>query len=126
MLAIRMQRLGRKGLPHYRIVVQDSRRTPGSGRVVATLGSYNPHNKELILDKEKSQQYVNNGAQPSERVAALFGAQGLTLPAWVGQRSSQSRGLKKPDKLRKHQPKEEPVAEAVSAEPEADTEVVAE
>ena len=54
MLVIRLQRTGRKGHAMFRIVVQDSRQTPTSGKVVARLGSYNPHNKEVIIDKEKA------------------------------------------------------------------------
>ena len=68
MLVIRMQRTGRKGHAQFRVVVQDSRRTPTSGRVVAALGHYNPHTKETSLNKEKATQYLNNGAQPSDRV----------------------------------------------------------
>ena len=52
MLAIRMQRTGRKGHAMFRMVVQDSRQTPTSGRVVATLGSYDPHTKTSTLNKE--------------------------------------------------------------------------
>ena len=35
MLAIRMQRTGRKGHAQFRVIVQESRRTPTSGNVVA-------------------------------------------------------------------------------------------
>lgn len=104
MLAIRMQRTGRKGLPNYRIVVQDSRRTPLSGRVVAKLGSYNPHTKELILDKEKAQTYLSNGAQPSERVVMLFKQESITLPKWVSSKTQKTRDIRHPEKLRKNQP----------------------
>ena len=52
MLAIRLQRLGRKGYPTYRIAVQESQRHPSSGRVVAYVGSYNPHTKETIVQAE--------------------------------------------------------------------------
>lgn len=48
MLAIRMQRVGRKGHPEYRVVVQDARLTPSSGRVVARVGHYNPHTKSTL------------------------------------------------------------------------------
>lgn len=48
MLAIRLQRLGRKGYPVYRLAVQEAHRHPSSGRVVAYVGSYNPHTKEEI------------------------------------------------------------------------------
>lgn len=59
MLAIRMQRLGRKGYPTYRVVVQDSRQAPTSGKVVAMLGSYNPHTKDSRIDNEKAEFYLD-------------------------------------------------------------------
>lgn len=49
MLAIRLQRLGRAGYPTYRLAVQESQRHPSSGRVVAYVGSYNPHTKTLLF-----------------------------------------------------------------------------
>lgn len=109
MLVIRMQRIGRKGHAQFRVVVQDSRRTPSSGRVVALLGSYNPHTKEVVINKEKAQTYLDNGAQPTDRVVALLLAEGITLPKWVQTRSQKTRPAKKADKLRKNQPT--PVAE---------------
>lgn len=120
MLAIRMQRLGRKGHPTYRVVVQDSRQAPTSGKYVAMLGSYDPHTKVSTLVKDKAQQYLNNGAQPSDRVVRLFQSEGIDLPSWVKvDAKSGDRGLKNPDKLRKNRPVEE---EAPSAEAEAPTE----
>ncbi|HUP51334.1 MAG TPA: 30S ribosomal protein S16, partial [Longimicrobiales bacterium] len=38
---IRLRRMGRKGQPHYRIVVSDST-SPRDGRFVETLGYYKP------------------------------------------------------------------------------------
>lgn len=52
MLAIRLQRLGRKGYPVYRLAVQEAHRHPSSGRVVSYVGSYNPHTKEAKIEKE--------------------------------------------------------------------------
>ena len=52
MLASRLQRNGRKDLPLYRIVVQEAQRHPLSGRIVAQVGSYNPHTKATVIDKE--------------------------------------------------------------------------
>ena len=52
MLAIRLQRLGRKGYPVYRVAVQEAHRHPSSGRVVSYVGSYNPHTKEAKIEKE--------------------------------------------------------------------------
>ena len=83
MLAIRMQCKGRAHYPVYRIVVQESQRHPLSGRIVADLGSFNPHTKEVTLDKEKVEFYLKNGAQPSTRVARVLSKNSIKLPAWV-------------------------------------------
>jgi small subunit ribosomal protein S16 len=123
MLVIRLQRTGRKGHAQFRVVVQDSRRTPTSGKVVAQLGHYDPHTKEIVLNKEKAQFYLDNGAQPSDRIAVLFNKEGITLPKWVTLPVAQKRTTRNPEKLRKNQPKEEaPKAEekAEAEEPAAE------
>ena len=126
MLVIRLQRTGRKGHAQFRVVVQDSRRTPTSGKIVAHLGHFNPHSKEVVIDKEKAALYLKNGAQPSERVARLLKAEGVKLPDWVKNADKKERKLKNPDKLRKNRPAEpeEPKEEApvVSDEVEAPVE----
>ncbi|HEU4914589.1 MAG TPA: 30S ribosomal protein S16 [Candidatus Saccharimonadales bacterium] len=123
MLAIRMQRTGRKGHAMFRVVVQDSRLTPTSGKFVAQLGSYDPHAKVAILDKEKASFYLDHGAQPSDRVARLLQGEGVKLPEWVKLSEAKAGKLRNPEKLRKNQPKEEkPTEEAieeVSAEAKA-------
>lgn len=133
MLVIRMQRTGRKGHAQFRVVVQDSRRTPTSGKVVASLGHFNPHTKETSLDKEKTTFYLEHGAQPSERVVRLLTQEGVKMPAWVNVSSDKSSAIRHADKLRKNRPAEEaaPAAETESietaTEPEKPTlEVIAE
>ena len=113
MLAIRLQRNGRKGMPLYRIVVQEAQRHPLSGRIVAQVGSYNPHTKDVTLEKEKAQKYLDNGAQPSSRVVRILKDQGVKLPKWVVEAPKKSTKAKHADKLRKNQPKE---AEVVAEE----------
>ena len=125
MLAIRMQRNGRAHLPMYRIVVQESQRHPLSGRVVAEVGNYNPETKNLVLDKEKVEFYLKNGAQPSSRAAFILKKNGVKLPDWYKEPAQKTVKAKHADKLRKNQPKEEPVeeapAEAAPAEEPAET-----
>jgi len=129
-----MQRTGRKGFATFRVVVQDSRFTPTSGRVVAQVGHSNPHTKETVLDVDKIREYLKNGAQPTPRVVRLLQAEKIELPSWVKLPSNEkNRKTKNTDKLRKHQPKEEiieepaeepaPVAEEATVEetPEAET-----
>lgn len=121
MLAIRLQRLGRKALPVYRVAVQESQRHPSSGRVVAYVGAYNPHTKEVKLNKEKIEFYLKNGAQPSPRVVRLLEADKIALPEWVKKSPAKEGKIRHAEKLRKNQPKEEaPVeqpAEPAEAQP---------
>lgn len=113
MLAIRLQRLGRKAAPVYRVAVQEAQRHPSSGRVVAYVGAYNPHTKEATIDNEKVEFYLKNGAQPTPRVVRLLQEAKVTLPSWVKQvRTDKAAKLRNPEKLRKNQPKEEVSAEA--------------
>ena len=125
-----MQRTGRKGHAMFRVVVQDSRKTPTSGRVVAQIGHYDPHTKVVVIDKEKAALYLSNGAQPSERVARLIQKEGVKLPEWVILSANKERKTRHPEKLRSQQPKEEvaeePVAEPVAEVAEAPTETLEE
>ncbi|HWT55717.1 MAG TPA: 30S ribosomal protein S16 [Candidatus Microsaccharimonas sp.] len=124
MLVIRMQRTGRKGHAQFRVVVQDARRTPTSGKIVAALGHYNPHTKEASLDKEKAAFYLEHGAQPSERAARLLAAEGVKLPDWVKVSTSKAGKLRNPEKLRRNQPA--PEVEEAAPEVEAPAEEAAE
>ncbi|HEX7368597.1 MAG TPA: 30S ribosomal protein S16 [Candidatus Saccharimonadales bacterium] len=120
MLVIRMQRTGRKGHAMFRVVVQDSRRTPTSGKIVAPLGSYDPHSKAVNLHKEKAQFYLDHGAQPSERVAVLLKAEGVKLPEWVSLNGNKTRSVRNADKRRSTRPAEpEQPTEAAPVEPAA-------
>jgi ribosomal protein S16 len=72
----------------------------------------------VVLDKPAVEKYLNNGAQPSSRVVRILEAEKIKLPDWVKQPTKLSAKAKHADKLRKNQPKEEPVVE-VPAEAEA-------
>ncbi|MDQ3064960.1 MAG: 30S ribosomal protein S16 [bacterium] len=117
MLVIRMQRVGRKGHAQFRVVVQDSRRTPTSGKIVAALGHYNPHTKETKIDAERASHFVEHGAQPTSRVALLLKEHGVKLPSWVKIEQGKKRAIKNTDKLRRNRPVEEaPEVEAPAEE----------
>lgn len=121
MLAIRLQRIGRAGYPTYRLAVQESQRHPSSGRVVAYVGSYNPHTKESNVQVELAQKYLDNGAQPTPRVVKLLKAAGVKLPKWVKEPTAdKQKSIRNAEKLRKNQPKEEVVEEVAVEEPAAE------
>lgn len=117
MLAIRLQRLGRKALPVYRLAVQEAQRHPSSGRVVAYVGSYNPHTKETNINVEKVAHYLGNGAQPTPRVVRILKDQKVALPAWVKVPADKKRTIKHAEKLRKNQPAAEAPAEEATETP---------
>lgn len=108
MLSIRLQRVGHKGHAVYRLVVQESQRQPTSGRVVASVGTYDPHTKDAKVQVEVVQKYLDNGAQPSPRVAKLLKDAGVVMPKWViAASTTKAKVVRHSDKLRKNQPKEE-------------------
>lgn len=74
MVVIRLTRGGAKKRPFYHVVVADSRK-PRDGRFIEQLGFYSPVGTEknyLRLDVERVNYWINNGAQPSERVQHLI------------------------------------------------------
>jgi len=120
MLAIRLQRVGRQGYATYRLAVQEAQRHPSSGRVVAYVGSYNPHTKEANVQVELAQKYLDNGAQPTPRVVKLLADAGVKLPKWVAKVENKTKTTRNAEKLRKNQPKVETPAEVVDETPEVE------
>lgn len=109
MLAIRLQRVGRKGHAMYRMAVQESRRHPSSGRVIAYVGTYDPHTKDAKIQVELAQKYLDNGAQPSPRVVKLLKDAGVKLPNWVVKfDNKKAKDIRNVEKLRKNRPAGEP------------------
>lgn len=75
---IRLRRMGAKKAPFYRIVVADSR-YPRDGRFIEEIGYYNPLQDPAVLkiDSEKAEQWIKNGAQPTDTVKALLKKNGI-------------------------------------------------
>ena len=75
---IRLRRMGAKKAPFYRVVVADSR-YPRDGRFIEEIGTYNPlvEPAEVKIDAEKAQQWIKNGAQPTDTVKALLKQNGI-------------------------------------------------
>ena len=70
---IRLRRMGAKKQPSYRVVVADSR-YPRDGRFIEAIGFYDPTVEPPVIriDQEKAQQWIKNGAQPTDTVRALI------------------------------------------------------
>ncbi len=73
MVKIRLKRVGAKKAPFYHIVVADSR-SPRDGKIIEKIGSYDPMTNPatVVLDNEKVEKWLKNGAQPTDTVKALI------------------------------------------------------
>lgn len=65
---MRLQRIGRKNNPSYRVVVVDSRQGPKSGTFVDMLGFYEPKAGTVRIDGEKAKSWLSRGVQASPTV----------------------------------------------------------
>ena len=70
---IRLKRMGAKKRPFYRVVIADSR-SPRDGKIVEKIGTYDPMTNPatVVLDKEKVEKWIKNGAKPTDTVKALI------------------------------------------------------
>jgi small subunit ribosomal protein S16 len=80
-IKIRLARGGSKKRPFYRIVAADSR-MPRDGRFIEKLGTYNPllakdREDRVIMDVERIQYWLGQGAQTTDRVARFLEAAGV-------------------------------------------------
>ena len=75
---IRLRRMGQKKAPFYRIIVADSR-SPRDGRFIEEIGTYNPMKDpaEIKIDAEKAEQWLKNGAQPTDTVKVILKKSGV-------------------------------------------------
>jgi small subunit ribosomal protein S16 len=106
MLSIRLQRVGRRHDPSFRVVVTDSHNSTKSGRFLEIVGSHNPHLKRTELKAERIKEWIAKGAQVSDTMRNMLITKGIITG-------------KKVNVLPKKTPikKDEPVAEeAKSAE----------
>ena len=78
MVKIRLRRMGAKKAPFYRVVVADAR-SPRDGRCIEETGTYNPLTNPAVvsIDVEKAQNWIKNGAQPTDTVRGLLKKAGV-------------------------------------------------
>jgi len=72
MLKMRLQRVGRKNDPSFRVIVTDSRSGPKSGKNVDSLGSYNPKLNNFSIDEARAKEWITKGVQVSPTVHNLL------------------------------------------------------
>jgi small subunit ribosomal protein S16 len=80
-VVIRLDVRGRKHLAFHKVVVADSR-APRDGRHIEILGHYDPLKSpaEFVVKTERVLYWLERGAKPSEKVAALLKRAGIVIP----------------------------------------------
>ena len=84
----RLNRMGAKKNPFYRVVVADSR-SPRDGRFIEILGHYDSTVEPAVIkiDEEKAINWMKNGAQPTDTVKSLFSKAGI-MQKWDEQKKA--------------------------------------
>jgi small subunit ribosomal protein S16 len=103
MLMIRMQRIGRKNMPSFRIIVAEHTRGPKTGNIVEKVGTYNPKTKERQLSADRIKHWLSVGAKASATVHNMLVSEKIITGA----------------KIIKHQEKPVAPVEEVKAEAKA-------
>jgi small subunit ribosomal protein S16 len=77
MLMIRLQRIGRKNDPSFRMLVLEKTSSPKAGTYADLVGTYNPKTKAFTCDIEKVKSWMSKGAQLSPSLQNLLVEKGL-------------------------------------------------
>jgi len=122
MLVIRLQRIGKKNQPAYKVIVTDKRNSPKGGVPVEQIGFVNTLTKEKSINKERVLHWLSVGAKASQTVWNVLVSEGIVKG---DKEKIRIKTVKNPEKKAAQKkvkeaakPKEEPVkAEAVKEEP---------
>lgn len=125
MLMMRLQRVGRKNDPSYRIVVTDKRTGPKSGKHVDLLGSYNPKMGNVQIDGEKAKKWLAQGVQPSVTLHNILVSQKIIDAKKINPLPRKSPLIDE-EAVKKEKEQEEASAESQPVEKEEAEKVVAE
>ena len=118
-MKIRLARGGSKKRPFYRVVAADSR-MPRDGRYIEKLGTYNPllpkdSEERVKMNMERVQYWLDQGAQPTERIARMLEAAGVLAKK---ERSNPNKG--EPGQKAKDRAEEKAAKAAAAAETPAE------
>ena len=114
MLKIRMQRIGRKNMPAFRIIVAEHTRGPKTGNIVEKVGTYNPKTKEKQFDADRIKYWLSVGAKASATVHNMLVSAGIISGKKIAKHSEKPVALVEEAKAeaKTAEVAPEPVAEA--------------
>jgi len=110
MLKIRLQRVGKKNSPSYRVVLAEHT-APPQGKFIEILGHYNPRKKEKGFRKERIEHWLSKGAQLSPTVYNLLVDEGILkgikIKAWRPKKKAKEEAKEVPESEKKGEEKVE-------------------
>jgi small subunit ribosomal protein S16 len=118
-MKLRLARGGSKKRPFYRIVASDSR-MPRDGRYIEKLGTYNPllpkdSEDRIQMDMERVQYWLDQGAQPTDRVSRFLEASGVIAKKERANLKKGTPGKKATDRAEEKAAKASAATEAANA-----------
>jgi len=119
-MKIRLARGGSKKRPFYRVVAADSR-MPRDGRFIEKLGTYNPQlpkdsEERVKLNMERVQYWLDQGAQPTDRVSRFLEASGTVAKKERNNPQKAQPGKKAQERAEEKAAKAAEAAEAAAAD----------
>lgn len=120
MLKIRLQRVGRKNDPSFRVVCIDSRKGPKSGNNIEILGSYDPKQNYINIKEDRVKYWISTGAQVSDVINNILVKKGIIK----AQKKHVSRGKKNTRTPEKKEEIKEENPQSVEEESPKETEEV--
>ncbi len=119
-LKIRLARGGSKKRPYYTVVIADAR-SPRDGRFLEKVGSWNPmlakdDAKRVELNAERIQHWLDNGAQPTDRVLRFMAEAGLAQRGVKSNPTKALPGKKAQERTAERAQKASDASEAAAAE----------
>lgn len=112
MLRIRLQRVGRKNVPAFRIVLTDSKNSTKSGRYKEILGSFDPVNKTKAIKADRVKYWMSVGAKPTDTLHNFL----ITEKVITGKKLNV---LPRKSPIKKDEPKTDASAAPAAAAPES-------
>jgi small subunit ribosomal protein S16 len=91
MLKIRLQRVGKKNDPYFRLIVTPHTHKAQTGKATEILGSFNVQSGEHKIEKERIKYWLSVGAQMSETVNNFLVDQGVVAVAKLRTQSTKTK-----------------------------------
>ncbi len=72
MITLRLQRIGRRNDPHFRVVATDSKNSAKTGKFIEVVGTYTVKQGTFTVDAPRLKHWISVGAQTSNTLHNLL------------------------------------------------------